>query len=117
MIDRDFFMATMGFLANVVNDIDLECPDDNIFGLCGALISVFAWVFRAPENIFYSYIGFQNSDYDNYFDFVMDGVLAGDVADSYIALFFPTPESMKGLRTTGELYDYLVGETKKTKLN
>lgn len=124
MIDRDYFMATMSFLSNIICELDLETVDadevefqDNILGLCGAVITLFSWVFRVPEDIFYSYVGFTGSDCGNYFDFLQNEIFLGSEHAERIITRFDSPEQAKGLKSPGDLYDYLVGGTKKNKLS
>ena len=55
MIDKEYFIATMGFLIDTLGD---TIENESVLGLCGSLILMFSWIFRAPESLFYGYMAY-----------------------------------------------------------
>lgn len=114
MIDKEYFMATMGFLIDTLGD---TIANESVLGLCGSLILMFSWIFRAPESLFYGYMAFiSNGDYTNYYEYLLAEAMLGDT-EIYEIISYLKTEDVKKLKTLEDLYDYLVGETKKAKLN
>lgn len=115
MIDKEYFIATMGFLIDTLGD---TIENESVLGLCGSLILMFSWIFRAPESLFYGYMAFiSNGDYTNYYEYLLAEAMLGDTEIYEIISYLKNPEDVKRLKTLEDLYDYLVGETKKIKLN